>query len=137
MQDATVPSVTSIVVGKPVRGSWWAHAVAHTIFDVLEELESEAAVVKLLGKKQTLIHRRLWPALVSVGNARDPWQLDGLSERASELLARIECSSTQVQPDELALVVSKPAEALRELELRLLVTTNEVRVITRTASFPI
>ncbi len=126
VQDTTVPSVTSIVVGEPVRGSWWAHALAHTIFEVLEELELEAAVVKLLAKKQTLIHRRLWPALVNVGNAHAPWQLDGLSARASELLELIKSSPTPVCADELALVVAKPAEALRELELRLLVITSEV-----------
>ena len=82
VQDATVPSATSIVVGEH--------------------------------------------ALVNVGNAHDPWQLDGLSTRASELLALIEASSTQVRADELAPVVAKPAEALRELELRLLVITSEV-----------
>ena len=69
---------------------------------------------------------RLWPALVNVGNAHDPGQLDGLSARASKLLALIESSPTPVRSDELALVVSKPAEALRELELGLLVITSEV-----------
>ena len=40
VQDATLPSVTTLVAGGPVRGSWWAHEQSHSIFAVLEELEA-------------------------------------------------------------------------------------------------
>jgi hypothetical protein len=58
VQDAALPSVTTIVAGAPVRGSWWAHEQAHSIFDVLQELEAETTTAKLLARKQTHVHRR-------------------------------------------------------------------------------
>ena len=70
VQDATLASITTLTVGEPVRGSWWGHELAHTIFDVIATLEAEVAVVKLVDKKQTLVHERLWPAIVGIGAAR-------------------------------------------------------------------
>ena len=46
--------------------------------------------VPLLSAKVTLVHRRLWPALVSVGESRAPWQVDPLTPRAVELLAEVD-----------------------------------------------
>jgi hypothetical protein len=63
-----LPNVAELVVGGPVKGSWWGHAQSHDIFAVINELASSPEVVRLrlVGGKVTLVHRRLWPALVRV-----------------------------------------------------------------------
>ena len=125
VQDATLASITTLTVGEPVRGSWWGHELAHTIFDVIATLEAEVAVVKLVDKKQTLVHERLWPAIVGIGAARSKWQINGLSDAALAALRSIDHARVPVDPDALG-GDEKPAAILRELELRLLVMTNEI-----------
>jgi hypothetical protein len=62
----TVPRLSDAVAGEAVRGSWWAHPRAKAIFDALQVAcdSPDVLVCKLVGGKQTLVHRRLWPALV-------------------------------------------------------------------------
>ena len=92
LHDARKPSLTALVAGKPIRGSWWGHPAGKRIFQVANALEDggEALFVPLLSAKVTLVHRRLWPALVSIGEARAPWQMDPLTPRARELLEDVE-----------------------------------------------
>jgi hypothetical protein len=61
-----VPRLSDAVAGEAVRGSWWAHPRAKAIFDALQVAcdSPDVLVCKLVGGKQTLVHRRLWPALV-------------------------------------------------------------------------
>src|SRR5688500_16488597 len=63
-----VPSLTEAIVGEAIKGSWWSHPRSHQIFAILEVLtESEDILVcRLVQGKVTLVHRRLWPALVRV-----------------------------------------------------------------------
>jgi hypothetical protein len=91
MHDARKPSLTALVAGKPIRGSWWGHPAGRRIFQVANALEDggQALFVPLLSAKVTLVHRRLWPALVSVGEARASWQMDPLTPRARELLEEV------------------------------------------------
>ena len=92
LHDARKPSLTALVAGEPIRGSWWGHPAGRRIFQVANALEDggEALFVPLLSAKVTLVHRRLWPALVSIGEARAPWQMDPLTPRARELLEDVE-----------------------------------------------
>jgi hypothetical protein len=92
MHDARKPSLTALVAGAPIKGSWWGHSAGRRIFQVASALEDEgrALFVPLLSAKVTLVHRRLWPALVSVGEAREPWQVDNLTPRAMELLVEVD-----------------------------------------------
>ena len=92
MHDARKPSLTALVAGKPIQGSWWGHPAGRRIFHVASALEDggEVLFVPLLSAKVTLVHRRLWPALVSVGESHAPWQVDPLTPRARELLAEVE-----------------------------------------------
>ena len=39
--DQVLPSASAIVAGEPVRGSWWAHPMAHPIYDALNALEDD------------------------------------------------------------------------------------------------
>lgn len=94
MHDARKPSLTALVAGAPIRGSWWGHPAGRRIFQLANELEErgDALFVPLLSAKVTLVHRRLWPALVSVGEAREPWQVKELETRARKLLEEVEQS---------------------------------------------
>src|SRR5215813_7203692 len=92
MHDARKPSLTAMVAGTPIKGSWWGHPAGKRIFQVANALEDGGQVlfVPLLSAKVTLVHRRLWPALASVGESRAPWQMEPLAARARELLAKVE-----------------------------------------------
>jgi hypothetical protein len=65
-----IPNVAELVVGEPIRGSWWAHRRSHEIFAVLNELADspDVARLRLIRGKITLVHRRLWPALVRLSD---------------------------------------------------------------------
>ncbi|MSQ81999.1 MAG: hypothetical protein EXR77_03660 [Myxococcales bacterium] len=73
--DANQPSVATLVAGGPVHGSWWGHAAGGQIYAVLGLLEDhpDALSTRLLDGKVTYVHRRLWPALVAVGQVGSPW----------------------------------------------------------------
>lgn len=118
-QDKALPSVVGILTGESLRTSWWSHPKAHLIFAVLSELADRPDVLftKLLHRKDTLVHRSLWPAVLAVGVARDQWQLRGLSEEARRLLERLGRGGSPVR------AVGAP---VKELEARLLVTTQEI-----------
>ena len=64
-----VPSVAEAVAGEPIVGSWWAHPKGRAIFAALSEIDDSEDVrsFKLIDGKITLVHRRLWPALVRLG----------------------------------------------------------------------
>ena len=65
-----IPNLAELLVGEPIRGSWWAHPDHDEIFRVLNEAAASVDVVrlKLVAGKVTLVHRRLWPALVRLEN---------------------------------------------------------------------
>src|SRR2546428_14004111 len=90
--DATLPSVATIVAGEPVHGSWWAHPKSHAIFAASSALarHPDAMAIPLISRKVTFVHRRLWPALLAVAQACEPWQTKGLSPQARALLTRVE-----------------------------------------------
>src|SRR5258708_15778415 len=118
-QDKAIPSVVGILTGESLSTSWWSHPKGRLIFTVLSELADQPDVLltKLLYRKDTLVHRSLWPAVLAVGSARDKWQLQGLSVDAKRLLARVRRGVGPVRG------VGAP---VKELERRLLVTTQEI-----------
>lgn len=69
----SVPRLTEAIVGAPITGSWWAHPHSHRIFALLQAVNADPDVLvcRLVDGKITLLHRRLWPALVRVA-ARFP-----------------------------------------------------------------
>jgi len=65
-----VPRLTEAIAGEPIKGSWWGHPKGQQIFVVLG-LVTEAKdvlVCRLIKGKITLVHRRLWPALVRLAD---------------------------------------------------------------------
>lgn len=119
-QDKAIPSVVGIVTGESLRRSWWSHPKARLIFSVLSELADrpDVLVVKLLGRKDTLVHRTLWPAVLGVGMAREPWQMERLSRGARRLLGRLDRGGDEP--------VRATGTAVQELEVRLLAVAREI-----------
>jgi hypothetical protein len=68
-----VPSLAEAIAGKPIRGGWWAHADAKTIFLCSRAVRDSADVLvcRLVGDKVTYVHRRRWPALVRLAERFD------------------------------------------------------------------
>jgi hypothetical protein len=67
------PRLVEAIAGEPVHGSWWAHPKSRAIFATLQAVlaSRDVLVCRLLDGKITLVHRRLWPALVRL-SARYP-----------------------------------------------------------------
>jgi hypothetical protein len=65
-----LPNVAEMIAGEPIRGSWWGHPASHAIFEALNSIAESPDVVRmrLVNGKVTLVHRRLWPALVRVAD---------------------------------------------------------------------
>ena len=61
-----VPSLAEAVAGESIRGSWWGHPAAHAIHAITRAVREspDVLVCRLVAGKVTLVHRRLWPALV-------------------------------------------------------------------------
>jgi hypothetical protein len=89
LHDAKFPSATACIAGGPIRGSWWGHAKGKLIFETLTRMEGDIASAKLVLGKETLIHRRLWPALVAAAESGQGWQTLGLRADAKQLLRRV------------------------------------------------
>lgn len=118
-QDKALPNVVSMLTGESLSTSWWSHPEAHLIFAVLSELAEhpDVLVTKLLYRKDTLVHKSLWPALLALGKAREQWQMQGLSADAKSLLERLDKGEG---------VIRAVGASVKELEARLLVTTQEI-----------
>jgi hypothetical protein len=129
--DPKLPSVCSIITGEPMRGSWWSHPLAQTIFQVNERLEDhpDVTITKLISGKVTFVHRKFWGELLSIGTARDPWQLKDLSPAAKALLKEIDKQGL-IRTDQIALSnftpKPKPGDVARELERKLLIHADQI-----------
>jgi hypothetical protein len=60
-----VPSLAETIAGEPIRGSWWGHPKGDTIFVCSRAIRNSKDVLtcRLIDRKVTYVHRRLWPAL--------------------------------------------------------------------------
>src|SRR4051794_28866792 len=78
-----LPNLAELIAGEPIRGSWWGHAAGHEIFAALTRLHASGDVVatRLVGGRITLIHRRVWPALVRVADRFPPDRLASVDEQ--------------------------------------------------------
>ncbi len=130
LSDSDLPSITTMFVGAPIRGSWWGHPNGRDIFRVVCQVAEhpDVAVTKLISGKVTFVHRKLWPALLAVGMSRESWQMNGLSRKARNLLQILDRKG-EVRSDRLPASTKRThagwREAIRELEERLLVYAEE------------
>jgi hypothetical protein len=112
------PNLVEAIAGEPIKGSWWGHPTGKRIFSVLDAVtESEEVLAcRLIDGKITLVHRRLWPALVRLADAFPP-------ERISQVLDGHTASGRHVRrsvafPDWVPPEVVHEAEAIGENEAR-------------------
>jgi hypothetical protein len=111
-----VPNLAESIAGTPIRGSWWAHPKADTIFLCPRAIRESADVLvcRLVGGKITYVHRRLWPALVRLAGQFDANRL-AVIEEVHAPSGRHKVSTTPFRewvPDEVA----KAAARLQEDE---------------------
>lgn len=132
LSDSNLPSVATLVGGEKISGSWWSHKSAQRIFAVSELLEdhSDVLIMKLVSNKVTFVHRELWEHIYSIGVAREDWQLMKLSPVAKQLLKALDDQGS-LQTNKLDKEFgSKPADAVRELESRLLLHASQMHTET-------
>ena len=111
-----VPTLAEAIAGAPIRGSWWAHPKANTIFLCSRAIRESADVLvcRLVGGKVTYIYRHLWPALVRLAGRFDADRLAAINE--------VHTSSgkhevhTSAYPDWVTEDVKRAAEKLTEIE---------------------
>ena len=128
--DPKLPSVCTIITGVPMKGSWWSHRMAQTIFQVNERLDDhpDVLIAKLLAGKVTFVHRQFWLALLAVATSKEPWQMRNLSDTAQKVLKFLK-SSGAVRSGELSIgTVGRKElnESVRILERRLLIHSQQV-----------
>lgn len=119
IQDKRLANVVTLLTGEAVSGSWWSHPKGRLIFAVVSDLSEHPDVLftKLLNGKVTMVHRRLWPAFLSVALANEPWQTRKLSSRGQQLLASLNNSKGPIKSS---------GPAVKELEVRLLAHARQV-----------
>jgi hypothetical protein len=122
-----IPSVRELLTGRRSKGSWWADPAAQKIFNVNQALEDhpDVTIVKLISKKVTFVHRKLWLALLSASAARDEWQVKNLSKPAQLLLNEIDKDGTLFTNSVKRSFATKIGDAARDLELRLLIHSDQ------------
>jgi hypothetical protein len=118
LQDKTFPSVVSLVTGERLSGSWWSHPRAEAIFRTLcaVQVHPDVLETKLLAGKVTFLHKRLWPAVLAVAQAREPWQLARLPRGVRALWDEVEQQGSVIASGTVA----------KEVEGRLLAHGNQV-----------
>lgn len=126
--DLSLPSITTIVAGEPIRGSWWGHSRGDAIYRVANALADDRDVLltKLVDGKVTYVHRRLWAAVLAVACSRERWQLDRLPQLAQKMLDTVD-QLGELHTDDVPWTGGmKHGDAARQLERRLLVHSDEV-----------
>jgi len=105
-----VPTLTEALVGAPIRGSWWRHRDGRKIFRILKAVRSsdDVFVCRLVDDKITLVHRRLWPALVRAAARFPPYRLARVAE--------VHMPDGRHRTVETPLLESMPPEIQREAE---------------------
>jgi hypothetical protein len=78
----SVRNLAEIVVGKKIRGNWWAHPKGREIFSLTRAVRdsNDILVCRLMHGKITYVHRRLWAALVRLAKQLDRERLGRIRE---------------------------------------------------------
>jgi hypothetical protein len=116
-----IPNLAEYVAGEPIHGSWWGHTSGHAIFRVLNEVRDspDVVAVRLFEGKITLVHKRVWPALVRVADRFPVARLAAIEEQhtASGAHMRIEIPFPEWVPPEDVVAAAELSidEALAQL----------------------
>jgi hypothetical protein len=116
LTDPVLPAVAQALAG-PISGSWWGHPEGKRIFAVATAMDDHPDVVatRLVCKKVTFVHRKLWPALLGAALSGDAWQSRGITQEERAILASLGTGTLRAE--------DRPGSAptLKRLEERLLV----------------
>jgi hypothetical protein len=114
--NGPVPTLVQAIVGGKISGSWWAHPRGKEIFVLTRAVrESEQILVcRLIAGKVTLVHRRIWPALVRCAECFRPEQISQLLEE--HMPSGRHASKSIAFPDWVPPDVAMHASALSEDE---------------------
>ena len=128
--DPRLPSVVSLVAGKPIAGSWWGHPSGGAIYREVRKLadRSDVVLLKLLNGKVTFVLDTLWPQVYAVGCCGEPWQVNGLNPQSLRLLELVRRHGLIRTDDPRSRVAAGPqvSVAALHLERRLLVLGTQV-----------
>ncbi|HEX9095082.1 MAG TPA: hypothetical protein VF990_03165 [Candidatus Dormibacteraeota bacterium] len=132
--DPKLPSVVSLVAGRPIAGSWWGHPSGGAIYREVTQLADRADVIllKLLNGKVTFVLDRLWPHVYAIGCSGETWQVGGLSPPSQRLVDLVRRRGSVRTDDPTSRLAAGPrvSEAARDLERRLLVLGSQVHTET-------
>ena len=114
------PNLVEAIAGEPIKGSWWGHPAGKRIFSVLNAVteSDDVLVCRLIDGKITLVHQRLWPALVRLAGAFPPERLAQVLSEHTPSGRHVGCSVAFA--DWVPPRVAQEAEALDEDEARAL-----------------
>ncbi len=81
-----LPCLVEEIAGERIRGSWWSHPRAHDIHRLTGDIRSSnlVHVCRLFRGRVTLVHRRLWPALVRLADRLPKERLAAIREIHTE-----------------------------------------------------
>ena len=65
-----IPALADAIAGEIIRGNWWSHPKGREIFALTRAVRAAPAVLvcRLAAGKITLVHARVWPALVRLAD---------------------------------------------------------------------
>ena len=123
-----VPSLAATVAGEPIRGGWWGHPKSNEIFLLSRAIREspEILVCRLVNGNVTYVHRRLWPALVSLAKRFSRQNLAAIQE-VHTATGRHKLLVTRF-PDWVPKQVLREAQKLEERE-----ATSELAAILKSA----
>lgn len=129
LTDTNLPSLTTIVAGEPIKGSWWGHPRGNLMYNLSNELMGQADIltVKLINKKVSFVQKKHWDALFAIGAAKEDWQLKKLSKECINLLRLVD-SKGELRADDPKLKKSagEIGKLAAKLEERLLLYSESV-----------
>jgi hypothetical protein len=81
--NGPIPCLVQIIVGGRIKGSWWAHPRGKEIFRITRAVRDSPQILacRLVAGKVTLVHERLWPALV---RCADHFRADQIAKLVEE-----------------------------------------------------
>ena len=111
-----VPRLTEAIIGEPIKGSWWGHPRGREIFAVLGGVSDSADVLfcRLVEGKITVVHRRLWSALVRLATRFPVANLAQVRQEHTESGRHLNHETPF--PDWVPAAVAKVAKAMSEAD---------------------
>ena len=113
-----VPSLAEAIAGGTIRGSWWGHKKRAEIFDALNAVADSSDVLcfRLVDRKLTFVHRRLWPAPIRLADELGRDRLAAVKQEHTNTGAHRNVSTPY--PKWVPLKIQSAADALSPAQAR-------------------